>query len=359
MADGEWEPELNATVRALFSLLKLAADDLAGSPDGGRAFGAVLAATALGGTWGRDGCHAGAEIAGGCHGLLRSFAREYEAVRTLVVDLDDRAAPQDLSQQVMQEFAAATDPEVGYRDAGSVVLATGGTRGITAEVCHALAGPGVRFVLIGRPDTGAPNAERRQAVDRLTAAGAVVETIGVDVADATAFGAVIEDVYRRLGRIDGVLHGAGHINDQRFELKSTAGYADVFRAKVGGAFTLARHLRPDTLRWCMLFSSVSGRFGNAGQSDYAAANEILNRLAWSLHRRWVSTRVVSINWGPWSGAGMLTASTLALVQSRGFQPIVPEAGRRFARDEIAAGPSADVEVIAGAPPDRGLVPPRG
>jgi acyl transferase domain-containing protein/NADP-dependent 3-hydroxy acid dehydrogenase YdfG len=384
MADGEWEPELNATVRTLFSLLKLAANDLAGSPDGGRAFGAVLAATALGGTWGRDRCHAGAEIAGGCHGLLRSFAREYETVRTLVVDLDDRAAPPELAQHVMQEFATAADQEVGYREgrrrvpnlvdspirpdarvehwrleSGSVVLATGGTRGITAEVCHAVAGPGVRFVLIGRPDTGAPNAERRQVVDRLTAAGAAVEIIGVDVADAAAFGAVIDDVYRRYGRIDGVLHGAGHIHDQRFELKSTAGYAEVFRAKVGGAFTLARHLKPDTVRWCVFFSSVSGRFGNAGQSDYAAANEILNRLAWSLHRRWGTARVVSINWGPWSGAGMLTASTLALVQSRGFQPIVPEAGRRFAREEIGAGSSADVEVIAGMPPSRGSTPPRG
>ena len=49
--------------------------------------------------------------------------------------------------------------------------------------------------------------------------------------------------------------------------------------KAGSALTLAEHLRPEGLRFLVLFSSVSGRFGNRGQADYAAASEVLGRLA--------------------------------------------------------------------------------
>ena len=70
--------------------------------------------------------------------------------------------------------------------------------------------------------------------------------------------------------------------------------------KAGAALTLAEHLRPDGLRFLVLFSSVSGRFGNRGQADYAAASEVLGKLAHELDSRWPA-RVVSIDWGPWAG----------------------------------------------------------
>ena len=237
--------------------------------------------------------------------------------------------------------------------AGWVVLATGGTRGITAELCDALAAPGVRFVLVGRGSAvarPAADAERRRTVERLQAAGAEVECLAVDVGDAAAFGEAIDGIYRRWGRIDAVLHGAGALNDQRFALKAVEGFDQVFHAKVGGALTLSRHLRPEGLRWVVLFGSVSGRFGNPGQTDYSAANEVLNRLAWSMRRQWPATRVMAVNWGPWRGTGMADTATLALIRARGILPIDPAAGCRFLVDELRAGALDDVEVIAGAGP---------
>ena len=73
--------------------------------------------------------------------------------------------------------------------------------------------------------------------------------------------------------IDGVLHGAGVIHDQRFELKTVESFDRIVETKVGGALTLLRHLRPG-VRWVVLFGSVSGRFGNPGQTDYAAEIEM-------------------------------------------------------------------------------------
>jgi NAD(P)-dependent dehydrogenase (short-subunit alcohol dehydrogenase family) len=256
--------------------------------------------------------------------------------RSLAASLDDR------------------DPAIdAMPEAGWVVLATGGTRGITAEVCQELAAPGVRFVLVGRgaASTGTDGAdERRRAVEALEAKGASVEVVAADVTDDAAFGAAIDDVYRRHGRIDGVLHGAGVIHDQRFELKPVESFDRIFETKVGGALTLLRHLRPSGLRWVVLFGSVSGRFGNPGQTDYAAANEVLNRLAWTFRRAAPASHAVTINWGPWRGLGMMSAGTLALVEARGIRAIEIPDGRRFVARELMFGRADEAEVVAGDGP---------
>lgn len=367
-----WLGGLEATTLTLFRLLQLTAGDLVASS------GVVTAATTLGGRWGRDGASPDAALAGGCHGVLRSFEQEYPEVIGQVADLDAAMSIEEQAAAIIREYLAPVDREAGYRaghrwtprpvaaplgsaprlndmrpQAGWVVLATGGARGITAEACIALAAPGVQFVLVGRhsPDESTSlAAERRATGDALRAADAGVEMLVCDVGDDQAFAAALADVYARYGRIDAVVHGAGIIRDKRFELKSTTSFTEVCRAKLGGAFTLARHLRPDGLRWVVFFGSVSGRFGNAGQADYAAANEVLNRLAWTLHGQWPATRVVSINWGPWGQVGMASAAAIELLKARGIQPIDPVEGRRFIVDELVAGSLDDCEVVAGAGP---------
>ena len=53
----------------------------------------------------------------------------------------------------------------------------------------------------------------------------------------------------------------------------------MFDTKVRSACLLSRKLKLDELSFLVFFSSISGRFGNRGQCDYAAANEVLNKLA--------------------------------------------------------------------------------
>src|SRR5581483_2825988 len=114
---------------------------------------------------------------------------------------------------------------------------------------------------------------------RLAALGARVEYQACDVKDAAAFKELVAAAYERHGRIDAAIHGAGVIEDKLVRDKRLDSFLRVIETKAASAVTLVEALQPDSLRFLAFFSSVSGRFGNRGQADYAAASEMLNKLA--------------------------------------------------------------------------------
>ena len=286
-------------------------------------------------------------------------------------------------------------------DGSWVWLVTGGARGITAEVaCElasryrptlvltgrsafpapeeapgtaALTGQGLKRALIeqmragGRPPEPARieaacarllhDREIRQNVAAMRSAGATVHYHAVDVRDERAFGALLEELYARHGRLDGVIHGAGVIEDKLLEDKAVDSFDRVFDTKLDGAWVLLRKLSPNSTRILVFFSSVAARFGNRGQGDYAAANEVLNKLAVQLDHAWPG-RVVALGWGPWGKTGMVSAEIERQFLERGVQIIAPADGRRVFLDELRLGAKGESEVILGggswesAPPTR-------
>jgi NAD(P)-dependent dehydrogenase (short-subunit alcohol dehydrogenase family) len=185
--------------------------------------------------------------------------------------------------------------------------------------------------------------EIRGNLARLREAGATVEYHALDVRDGKAFGQLLEDLHERRGGLDGVIHGAGVIEDKLLADKTPESFDRVFRTKVESALTICRHVRPEQLKFCVFFSSLASRYGNRGQSDYAAANELLSKLAWYLDRRWPG-RVLAIAWGPWSGLGMVADLEKHLVR-RGLKLISPEEGPRFVLDELRHGRKGESEVV--------------
>jgi len=415
MPDGldEWRALTTIDVKALYHLLHSCGADLVRAAAKGRAW--VLAATAMGGSYGRSGTNSGAAAGGGL-ALLKTARMEWSGLSARNVDLDPATTPSDIAARLLAEFAHADGTvEIGYADgvrtafrtvaapcdknetAGLapasdwVVLVTGGARGVTAEIACELVKPGMRVVVLGRtPLPGSEAAETAALADaaalrkhflaatgqgamtpaaidravqkllaereigrnllRLAAAGAVVDYRAADVRDEGAFGAILDNIYEKYGRLDAVVHGAGIIEDKLILNKAPDSFARVFDTKADSTFILGRRLRPESLKLLCLFTSVSGRYGNRGQSDYAAANETVNRLAWHLQGRWPATRVVAINWGPWDASGMVTAEVKRKFREIGVTPIEPLPGRRFFADEIRFGKLGDVEVVAGAGP---------
>ncbi len=133
------------------------------------------------------------------------------------------------------------------------------------------------------------------------------------------------------------------IRDKLIRDKSLDSFDRVLETKLDGALNVVRLLRPESLRFSVFFSSIAGRFGNRGQSDYAAANEALNKLAIWLDRRWPG-RVVAPIWGPWSGIGMVSELENHL-GSRGLGMISPEVGVAALVNELERGRKGEVEVV--------------
>ncbi|MCE9613351.1 MAG: SDR family NAD(P)-dependent oxidoreductase [Lentisphaerae bacterium] len=273
--------------------------------------------------------------------------------------------------------------------ADDVILVIGGARGITGEVARAVAGRWrPTLVLTGRsPWPGEEPAAvsalaterelkqwlyeeatrqgrkvtplelereaRRLLMDRdmratrrdLERAGATVVYYPADACDMAAMAALFATVRQRFGRLDGIICGAGQLEDKLMADKSPESFARILDLKTTAAFVLSQLAQPRSLKFMMLFSSVAGWTGNRGQSDYVAANDILNRLALTLSQKW-QKRVVAIDWGPWDKTGMVTDLVRRQFEARGVWMVPALAGSQYAADEIQFGSQADALVIA-------------
>ena len=246
----------------------------------------------------------------------------------------------------------------------SLFVVSGGARGVTARCVIALAARHrCRFILLGRSprqerepawaagisaeaelkariatalkeagERAAPAAIQRSyaglvAAREVEATLAAVQRVGghaeyvcADVASPDALPALRERLGAAIaaagGRVTGLIHGAGALSDRLIERKTAEDFARVYETKVVGLEHLLRCVAPSELRYLVLFSSAAGFFGNPGQSDYAAANEALNRMATLFRLAHPACRVLSINWGPWDG-GMVTPELKALFDARG------------------------------------------
>jgi hypothetical protein len=136
------------------------------------------------------------------------------------------------------------------------------------------------------------------------------------------------------------------IEDRLISDKQLAQFDRVFDTKVIGLRNLLSAIDGAELRFAALFSSVSGRFGRQGQADYAAANEVLNKVAQRLARTLPACRVASINWGPWQG-GMVTPALEQEFRRLGVGLIPLESGAASLIEELSPANAGDAEVLIG------------
>ena len=178
-------------------------------------------------------------------------------------------------------------------------LVTGGLGGIGCVVAEWLAEKGAgAIVLNGRR---APDAAAEEVIRTLKERGATVRVELADVTDEAAVGAMLERIDADLPPLGGVVHSVGVLSDHALGNQTWERFEQVLWPKVLGAWRLHRATLACDLDLFVLFSSVAGIVGNAGQGNHGAANAFLDQLA--AHRRSLGLPGQAIAWGAWSGLG--------------------------------------------------------
>jgi len=189
----------------------------------------------------------------------------------------------------------------------------------------------------------------RSAIDAVRAAGGTAYYYGVNMTDGDAVAKVVSAVRERSGRIDVLLHAAGIERSHALSDKEPQEFDLVFDVKSDACFHLLRAIGDMPLGAMIGFSSIAGRFGNAGQTDYSSANDLFCKIASSFRRTRPGTRALAIDWTAWGGIGMATRGSIPKVmEMAGIDMLPPEAGIPWIRRELTAGgPSGEV-VVAGS-----------
>ena len=262
-------------------------------------------------------------------GFARTAAQELGGLHVRMVDLDPAEAirPAEVARELLypdreMEVAwrggrrlvsrlvrlarmAASERDLGSSrdrvrgDRSYLVTGGLGDLGIAAAGWLAERGAGA-IVLNGRR---APEDAAAEAVQRLREQGHEVRVEIADVTDGEALGRLIAGVGPESGLppLGGVIHSVGVLSDASLANQDWGSFERVLWPKVLGAWRLHRATMGMDLELFVLFSSFVGVLGNAGQSNYAAANAFLDQLA--LHRRTLGLPGQAMQWGAWSGLG--------------------------------------------------------
>ncbi|WP_037664665.1 type I polyketide synthase, partial [Streptomyces griseofuscus] len=194
------------------------------------------------------------------------------------------------------------------------VLVTGGTGALGGHVARWLAGAGAEhLVLISRRGPEAPGAA--ELTSDLEELGARVTVAACDAADRDALAELLAR-----HTVNAVVHTAGVLDDGLIDSLTPDRLDGVLRPKADAALHLHELTRDrEDLDAFVLFSSMTGVWGNGGQGAYGAANAFLDALA--EQRRSQGLPALAVAWGPWADGGMADGAAGDHLRRRGVRPI--------------------------------------
>ncbi|MDF5717238.1 MAG: SDR family NAD(P)-dependent oxidoreductase [Rhizonema sp. NSF051] len=214
------------------------------------------------------------------------------------------------------QIDTAIEEKIRFRE-GGVYLITGGLGRIGFILAEYLVKRfKAKLILLGR--SSVPNKEnwsewianhddldttsrKIEKVKTLEELGAEVLVISADVANFEQMQAAIAQAYERFGEINGVIHGAGIVEDNSLHLIQETGKAECeihFQPKVHGLFVLEKVLHEKEIDFCLLLSSISCILGGLGFAAYSAANLFMDAFAYK-HNQTEIIPWISLNWDGW------------------------------------------------------------
>ncbi|WP_405180890.1 type I polyketide synthase [Nocardia sp. NBC_01377] len=295
-------------------------------------------------------------------GLLRTAQTENPG-RFLLVDIDEHP-----SSRLLAALADLDEPELALRggevwaprlarlplplagrsddasagasfDPDATVLITGASGTLAGLVArHLVDEHGVRhLLLVSRRGSHAPESVLLQ--QQLQARGARVDLTACDVSDRAQLAALLGSLPRH-NPLRAVIHTAGVVEDSTVTAMSPDQLERVLTPKVDAAWHLHELTKALDLTAFVVYSSVSGVLGSAGQANYAAANSFLDALA--LHRAGLGLPATSLAWGLWEQTSGLTAHLgqigIRRMARTGIVPLASDAAMELFDSVLAGDP---------------------
>jgi acyl transferase domain-containing protein/short-subunit dehydrogenase/acyl carrier protein len=265
-------------------------------------------------------------------GLVRAARGEF-ADRFTLADVDEEESSAGMLPAAVFAALHSGEPELALRagrvlaprlarmplskaralDTHGTALITGGTGALGALVArHLIVKHGMRsLLLVSRRGPGAPGAAELQS--ELSGLGARVRIVASDMTDPEQVQAVISSVGEEYP-LSVVVHSAGALDDGLIGSLTPERVARVLAPKVDAAWHLHELTEHLDLSAFVLFSSISGILGSAGQASYCAGNVFLDALA--AHRRAHGLPAISMAWGWWAEASGMAGDLNAADRAR-------------------------------------------
>ncbi|WP_438268558.1 type I polyketide synthase [Micromonospora peucetia] len=245
---------------------------------------------------------------------LDTAAAEHVLAALTATGHEDQLAVRDAGTYLRRLARAPRAEAPGDWQPPGTVLVTGGTGAVGRYAAAWLARHGARrLLLVSRRGTAAPGAD--EAVAELAALGAEARVLACDLADRDAVADLVRGLRSDGETVRAVVHAAGVGRLNPVAAVTEAELADVVSGKIAGARHLDEFLDPEPLDLVVHFSSIAAVWGVGDHGAYAAGNAFLD--AWAQSRPAGRTRVLSVNWGPWAGGGMVTDAHAAAMSRRG------------------------------------------
>ena len=173
-------------------------------------------------------------------------------------------------------------------------------------------------------------------MQKIKALGGDVDYYQCDVTNGSMMKDVVTKIKAKYGKVDGLIHFAGFERSKLFTDKTTDEYYRTFDIKATSAAAfVALNFVKDTGFYAFA-SSIAGKYGNLGQSDYASANDFLAKLCISLQNQ--GQRAVSIDMSAYASVGMgVRPGVVEFLTSQGLKFVDPYDGMQIFLNEIVYG----------------------
>ncbi|RYO98174.1 hypothetical protein DL766_005197 [Monosporascus sp. MC13-8B] len=197
-----------------------------------------------------------------------SYIQSGHEIDRVVISVDHaHTVPKSLSNY----SAWKLDPKASY-------VVAGGLGGIGRSVARWMAIKGARhLILLSR--SGAPSSvAASETISEMETQGVNIATPRCDVSSATMLSKVLHECRKTMPPIKGCVNSIMVLQDSIFDNMSHCQWKTTLKSKVDASWNLHRQL-PEAMDFFILLSSLSGIYGNSGQSNYAAGSTYQDALA--------------------------------------------------------------------------------